>query len=67
MLDDEWEVDDSNEKAAFNMFAYQYTKLGWSIEWCKEVFATDYDKLKTEYMELADIALETYLFYMYNK
>ena len=43
------------EKAAFDMFVYQYTKVGWGIDWCEEVFETNYADLKTEYIELAKI------------
>ncbi|CAB4127456.1 hypothetical protein UFOVP84_196 [uncultured Caudovirales phage] len=48
------------EKIAFNMFVYNYyTILGWSIEWCKSAFETDYDNLKTMHIEMAKIALKT--------
>ena len=47
------------EKIAFDMFVYDYTLLGWSIEWCKDAFETDYDDEKTKHIEMAKIALKT--------
>lgn len=48
------------EKIAFNIFVYNYYNiLGWSIDWCKDAFETDYDNLKTMHIEMAKIALKT--------
>lgn len=47
------------EKVALDMVVHQYTKLGWSVDWCKDLFETNYRNTKTEYIELAKIALIT--------
>ena len=48
------------EKIAFNMFVYEYTQLGWSIDWCECAFENKhFDDEKTKHIEMAKIALKT--------
>lgn len=46
-------------KCAFNMFVYEYSKLGWALDWCEEMFEVDYNNLKSQYIEMAKICFET--------